>query len=145
MIFVPVDEPRKATLEAWFEDAELRHRYSRPTPGWLNYVRSEPGVYAWMIHENDVAVGHLQLDVGTSGTAHLGVVVKPELRGRGYGKRILRALLDRPEVSHLDQIVGEVEVDNVASRRCLEAVGFVQQGREPNGDGFLSFIYTRTR
>jgi RimJ/RimL family protein N-acetyltransferase len=143
LIFVPIDEPGLHLLQSWFKNDELQRRYDRPTDTWLEYVRNEPGVYAWIIYEDEVPVSHLQLDTEAEGTGYVGLVVKPELRNRGYCKRILRALLDRPEVLQLNRIVGTVEADNVASHRCVEAVGFVQQGNEPDEDGFLVFVYSR--
>jgi RimJ/RimL family protein N-acetyltransferase len=143
LIFVPIDEPGIRLLQSWFEDEELQQRYDRPTDTWLEYVHNEPGVYAWTIHEDGVPVGHLQLDIEGEDTGYVGLVVKPELRNRGYCKRILRALLDRPEILQLNRIVGTAEADNVASHRCVKAVGFVQQGNEPDEDGFLVFVYSR--
>ena len=145
MAFVLIDESGLRVLETWFDDPELQRRYSRPDRTWFDYVCNEAGVRAWMIHENGAPVGHLQLDTDADGTGHIGLVVKPELRNRGYGKRILRAFLGRPEVRRLNTIVGCAEVDNVASHRCVRAVGFVQQGTEPDEEGFLSFVYVNRR
>jgi len=143
--FVPIDEPGLRVLETWFDDPELQRRYSRPDQTWFDYVCNEPGVHAWMICESGAPVGHLQLDTDIEATGYIGLVVKPELRNRGYGKRVLRAFLERPEAGRLDRIVGCAEVDNVASHRCVEAVGFVQQGAEPDEEGFLSFVYVNRR
>jgi RimJ/RimL family protein N-acetyltransferase len=141
--FVPVDEPGLHLLQSWFEDDEFEQHYYRPTDTWLEYVCNKPGVHAWIIYEDGVPVGHLQLDTEADGTGYVGLVVKPELRSRGYGKRILRALLDRPEVRWLKRIVGTAEADNVASHRCLQATGFLQQGSEPDEEGFLTFVYNK--
>lgn len=141
--FVPIDEPGLQLLQSWFVDDELQRRYDRPTDRWLAYVRSQPGVYAWLINEAGVPVGYLQLDTDAAGTGYIGLVVRPDLRKHGYGKRILRALLDRPEVRPLHQIIGSAEADNVASQRCVTAVGFIQQDSQPDAAGFLTFVYHR--
>ena len=52
LVFVPMDESELRTLESWLDDPELRRRYCRPTHTWFDYVRHDPGVYAWMIHED---------------------------------------------------------------------------------------------
>lgn len=143
LAFVPIDEPGVQLLQSWFADDELQRRYDRPTDRWLEYVRSKPGVYAWLIYEAGVPVGHLQLDTEAEGTGYVGLVVRPDLRKHGYGKRILRALLDRPEVLPLHRIIGIAEADNVASHRCVKAVGFMQQGSQSDAEGFLTFVYHR--
>jgi RimJ/RimL family protein N-acetyltransferase len=143
--FIPLDETGLYTLESWFNDAELGYRYAHPTRIWLDYVRLQPGVYAWMILESGVPVGHLQLDTQDNASGYIGFVVNPKLRNRGYGQRILHAFLARPEARHLGRILGMTEVDNVASHRCMEAVGFQRQDGAPDEEGFLTFVYTRKR
>jgi len=143
--FVPLDETGLYTLESWFDDTELGRRYASPTCVWLDYVRLQPGVYAWMIFESGIPVGHFQLDTQDNASGYIGFVVNPKLRNRGYGKRILRDFLVRPEIEHLETILGTAEVDNVASHRCLEAAGFQQQNSAPDEEGFLTFVYTKKR
>jgi len=48
-------------------------------------------------------------------------------------------------VNLINKIVAEAEVDKVASQRCLQAVGFFQEGNEPDEEGFLSFIYATAK
>ncbi len=142
LAFIAIDESEMRTLESWFDDAELRRRYCRPSREWFDYVRNEPAVHAWMIHENEMPVGHFQLETISDGTGGIGLVVKPDLRNRGYGKRILRAFLARGEARRLERIVGKAEADNEACHRCVKAVGFAQQGHEADDEGYLTFAHT---
>ncbi len=140
LVFAPLNESGFRMLQTWFDDTELQRRYSYPTQQWYNYVQNEPGVYAWMILEDDGMVGHLQLDVKEDGTGYIGCYVKPDLRNRGYGKRILHALCARPEATRFHRLVAGVEPDNLASIRCMQAVGFIQGTVEPDEDGFIRFV-----
>lgn len=145
LAFTPLDEAGFIMLRSWFSDPELRRRFEYPTRIWFDYVCNEPNVYGWLIQDGNFVVGHLQLDINTEQTGYIGFYVNPKLRNKGYGKRILDAFLERPEVSSLNKIVAEAEVNNVASHRCLQSAGFIQEVNEPNREGFLSFIYATTK
>jgi len=137
--FISLDETGLKEYESWFSDPELTRRIERPTSDWFRYVRSEPGVYSWMIHEAGVAVGLIQLDVSADQIGSFSVAVKPVLRNQGVGRRIIQAFLARPEVLRLDRLEGTVERDNVPAQRCLRAAGFTQEGVDPDSEGFLAF------
>lgn len=59
------------------------------------------------------------------------VIVSPELRGKGYGKELLRLGIEYVKenltASRIDLGVFE---NNVSARHCYEAVGFAEYGRE---------------
>lgn len=143
IVLVPLDEAGLSTLEAWFRDAELRRRMggSRPLERWFAFVRSEPGYFAWMAHEEHFPVGMASLETYPDETASVGLIVKPELRNRGYGERILRVLLSRAEVAALRALEVGVEADNSAGLRRAAAVGFIGQPSEPDADGSLTLVY----
>jgi RimJ/RimL family protein N-acetyltransferase len=126
-------------LRSWFSDAELRRRYGFPTPAWFEYVSNQAAVHAWVIWDGELAVGVLQLDALADQTGHMGFYVKPALRGRGYGKRILSDYLSRMAHGNLNRIIAEAECDNLASHRCLLTTGFVQDRADE--DGFIRFVY----
>jgi RimJ/RimL family protein N-acetyltransferase len=139
--FRPLDESEMRMYATWFDDAELRRRIEAPTPQWFRYVTATPGIYAWLVYEADAAVGQVALDTDADQHGYFGLVVKPALRNQGYGKRILRAFLRRPEVTNLKQLEATVEPDNHAALRCCEQVGFAQIGSAPDDEGFLRFVY----
>ena len=143
LVFTPIDEQGLLIYQTWFNDAELSRRIEPPTRGWFDYVRYEPGYFAWMIYEDGIAVGQLQLDTYSNRTGSMALVVKPELRNRGYGTRILRAFLERAEVRQLNRIEATIEPDNIPALHCAKSVGFVQQSPEPDDEGFLDFVYNR--
>jgi RimJ/RimL family protein N-acetyltransferase len=145
LIFVPMDEAGYHVFRSWFSKEERQRRLQggiqHPDRRWFDYVRHEPDVYAWLVYDGAVAVGQVQLDVVDGTVGHVGIFVSPELRNLGYCKRVLRTLLSLPEVAVLAQLEAGVHVENLPSRRCLEAVGFEPAGEQPDTDGFLQFVY----
>lgn len=142
LVFVPLDEPGFSVLTSWFADQELRRRIEVPTRVWFDYIRGQPDVYGLVVREDGDPVGQLQLDIHPERTGYIGFYVNPELRGQGYGRRILRAFLARPEAAGLRQIIATVEMDNLASQRCLLASNFILDGAGPDEEGFLHFVYS---
>ncbi len=62
--------------------------------------------------------------------AELGVVVLPHLRGEGYGRATVKALMDYARnMLHLHQLYVYVGCENLASLRLFRSMGFVESGR----------------
>jgi RimJ/RimL family protein N-acetyltransferase len=76
-------------------------------------------------------------------TMALHYVVDPSRWRRGYCTAILEATLARPEVASVRVFEAGIELDNVASARCVERVGFVRRAQEPDWEGMLHFILLR--
>lgn len=64
-------------------------------------------------------------------TAEHSVYVAPEAQGRGLGRALMVAVIDRARAQGLHILVGGIEAENRASLRLHEALGFVQTGRLP--------------
>jgi predicted acetyltransferase len=58
---------------------------------------------------------------------HIGYDVRPSLRGRGYGTRMLALVLGRAQEAGLDQVMVTCDVDNIASARVIQKNGGVLQ------------------
>lgn len=140
LIFHRLDESDMRLFSTWFEDAELRRRIEPPTPRWFAYVSSTPGIYAWMVYDGSIAVGQLQLDTYSDKTGSFALVINAPLRRQGYGKKVLRAFLERPEVKALNRLEATIEPDNAAAVQCCQQVGFRPVSAEPDEEGFLHFI-----
>jgi RimJ/RimL family protein N-acetyltransferase len=80
----------------------------------------------------------LESIVGPAGS--IVVVVAPEVRGRGVGQQMLRALLAEPAVREVRLFGAGIEADNVASRRCFEHAGFEAYDREPDWEGMIYYL-----
>jgi RimJ/RimL family protein N-acetyltransferase len=137
--FVPMDEHGMQILSSWFADPLLKRWYQPPTQQWFEYVRHAPGVFAWMVYENDAPVGHIQMDI-QEGMGFIGFLVNPELLRRGIGKRMLTEFLNLPEAKSAGRIIAEVEEENVASIRCLLSVGFTHDTVVSKDPGFIRFF-----
>ena len=140
LAFTPIGEKGLAIYEGWFSDEELRRWIEPPTRRWFDHARHTPGCFAWLVHKEDIPVALVQLDTDSSGSGSVALAVRPDLRRRGYGTRVLRALLQRPEVLPLRCVEAEVEADNSAAIRCAQSAGFVPQRPEPDGEGFLRLL-----
>lgn len=143
IVLIPLDESGLSTLEAWFQDAELRKRLGGMLSlrRWYECVHTDPGRFTWLVYEESTPVGLVDLETCPHRTAWATLLVNPELRGRGYGNRILRAALSRPEVTRLKRIKAIVEHENIGSLRCLWSVGFVVEWAEPDEEGFVILAY----
>lgn len=70
------------------------------------------------------------------GVAHrgsLGIGVVASHRGRGLGKRLLQACIDRAWSNGLARVDLEVRADNLAAIRLYEALGFQREGVRRRG------------
>ena len=131
-------------FQSWFQDEELSQWVERPSQRYLDYVATTPRQYACVAYEGDVAVGFIVFGLEDEEPASFMFFVRPDLRHQGYGKRILATALVAPEVADIDVWEAGVEPDNVASRRCLEAIGFTDQGRDPEWSDYLRYVYERS-
>lgn len=141
----PVDEAGRRLIEAWFEDRELARRLSPPDAAWWLLQHGAPGVGLWLVWQAKEAVGYVQgeADEHDPTTFHFAFAVRPDLRRKGYGRRILRAMLEHPHLAPYRRFVASVEPDNLPSLRCLQSVGFTPQSQAPDENGFVDMAYTR--
>src|SRR5262249_54847095 len=101
-------------LKSWFDDPRMGRWLEYPTPEWFHYVCHTPNVNGWMILDGDLPIGCIQMDVN-DGVGYPSIAVSPDLHGRGYGRQMLQDLLNRPEVSTLKRLEGDIERGNIAS------------------------------
>jgi RimJ/RimL family protein N-acetyltransferase len=86
------------------------------------------GSRTWVVVTDAGVVGELGTKgpPDATGAVEIGYGLAAPARGRGLGTAAVRALVEhllgRPDVTAVD---AEVDVDNVASRRLLERLGFV--------------------
>ncbi|WP_158289282.1 GNAT family N-acetyltransferase [Paenibacillus flagellatus] len=141
MEFVRLEQEGLALLKQWFQDPEALRRLSGmlPLERWLPFVLQNPDYYAWIVYESGQPVGQIDAETEADGTAYVSLLVNPGLRGRGYGSRMLAALLQRPELTAVRRWEAGIEPDNIASIRCFRKAGFVEQ--EVDEDGFMRLVF----
>ena len=77
-----------------------------------------------IVDQKFIGVGALiQVD---ESVADIGYRVQKEKRGQGYGIEIAKLLIEKAKEHGLQKIVAEVEVENKASVRILEKLGFTR-------------------
>lgn len=145
VLLVPMEPSDLPTLQAWFEDKELSKRLGGMLPlhKYFDYVQSESNYFAWMALEGDTPAGAAFMQIEPGEPQSFGFLVKPELRSRGYGRRILQKLIVQPEVSGAKEWKVGIESDNIASQRCLASVDFVPESGIVDEEGFLQYICIR--
>lgn len=145
LVFDPMTQHYLPLLEKWFEDAELRRRLGGmlPLQNFFDYVQSEPDYFWWVAVDADRPVGMAFMQIEPGEPQGFGFFVRPDLRRRGYGTRILKMLPARPEAASATVWQVGIEADNFASQRCVAALGFVPDGNGPDAGGFLQYFYHR--
>ena len=131
-------------LQSWFQDAEHARRIDYPTQQWFDFVTTVSNRFARVAYEGNAPIGFVQYECKPDGTASLAYYVRPDLRGRGYGKQLLQAILAAPDSIHATAIWAGVDPDNLASLRCFEAVGFVNIGPYPGEPSLVKVVYFRS-
>jgi RimJ/RimL family protein N-acetyltransferase len=153
----------------WFDDPETQARLGGRD--WMKNAAAiaaaplgefrgaiETGRYRWLALDGVVQVGYI--DCGTYNRwttwdgervvasievpcCAIAYTVPPAFRRHGYGRRILEALFEAPEVADVELFGAGVDPDNVASIQCLRSAGFVQDDEDPDFEGMLYFVKRR--
>jgi RimJ/RimL family protein N-acetyltransferase len=115
---------------AWFGWNHLKH-WRR---AWDENGLIGPEVGTLIVARGDDQLGLVRwhrrpLTVPSSYCWEIGIVLRPEARGRGYGTQAQR-LLARYLFAHttVHRIWAGTEVDNIAEQKALERAGFTREG-----------------
>ena len=146
LVFEPIEESHVAMIEEWLRDPESMRRVGGMIPfrPCFEYAQQTPDFYEWIVCDGSVAVGLAGFEIDEDGTAGVVLLIRPDRRGTGYGKRSLEALCSRPELRPGTELAVFVEVDHEVALRCYRAVGFVDAGPDPEDEGFLKLVYRTT-
>jgi RimJ/RimL family protein N-acetyltransferase len=129
-----------------FEDrdlqwANLRLSTERERDGYYEFGRSTQTRERFTVFLADGSViGTISLRnldwVAREGT--LGIILRADEVGRGYGRDAIRSLLAYAfEVMHLERVILDVAEGNVRAQRCYERVGFRRTGQHIGGDAIV--------
>ena len=119
--FQPLGSASTARLGAEIADQNISDLY-----------RGRGEKYQWIIRVGDQPAGWVTLVVANwdHGLAELGYALSTPFQGRRLMPRVLELLLsDLFQGTRLERIEARCAVDNVASQRVLERVGFTREGR----------------
>jgi phosphinothricin acetyltransferase len=73
--------------------------------------------------------GEFHAKIGYAATREHSVYLRPQSRGRGVGRTLMLALIDRARSRGVHTLIGELSADNEASLRLHAGLGFVEVGR----------------
>jgi len=86
------------------------------------------GYECWVLATRDRIVAHGVLSVGVEEAHVLTLCVHPDFRRQGYGRRMLRHLLDKAYRKEARVCFLEVRPSNTEARQLYVSMGFVQVG-----------------
>jgi L-amino acid N-acyltransferase len=93
--------------------------------------------------------GPFRIPSGYRLTAEHSVYVREDARGRGIGKALLAALVERARVQGLHILVGGIDGDNELSIAMHKKMGFEESGRMPEVgrkfDRWLTLVFLQKR
>jgi RimJ/RimL family protein N-acetyltransferase len=114
----------------WWSSAE--HKSVAETEAYISRNASEDEKHlCWAITERDEqALGWVILIPRREGVQEIGYIVRPDCGGRGFAREAVAAVIEYgfSELG-LRRIMADIDPDNTASIRLVEALGFRQEGR----------------
>jgi spore coat polysaccharide biosynthesis protein SpsF len=110
---------------------------------WFAARLDSPGHPMWIGEVGGARVGSVRLDV-RSGVGEIGLAVSPEMRGRGFGRGLLVALLEQVRnEQQVTELVARVHSANAASMRAFCGIGFEPAGSNADGAASCDFVVLR--
>jgi UDP-2,4-diacetamido-2,4,6-trideoxy-beta-L-altropyranose hydrolase len=140
-------------LWMWANDRTVRAQSLHPDPirwdahlAWFQQLQDDPDRWLLILEAAGLPVGQLRLDFDLHGTrATVNYSLDACVRGRGWGRQIIELGLDwlcRNVAARPLEVAAVVRVDNTASARVFQRLGFDRQASTQ--DGHDVFRYTRT-
>jgi ribosomal protein S18 acetylase RimI-like enzyme len=128
--FVPGDD---AEVTRWFADAGAlrlfagkRLRWPLDTAQW-DGIRSDPTLTAWtaILGEDARPVGHGEIVEESPTEVRLAMIaVAPSVRGRGVGRTMVAALIEKCREADYSLVILFVHPDNATAIRAYRGLGF---------------------
>lgn len=116
-----------ADLISWFQESVEGNEfidYYKDPEAWLELVESRPERHAFVATIAGRIVGFADIEFDKYVDMSFAFGVKPELRGKGYGRKLLDEIVSYAKTHDAKTIKGGVEKQNIACRRLLESTGF---------------------
>lgn len=120
----------EADLEAVMQNE--RASYSHPWSEGIFRDCMHSGYNCWVAETQASVVGHGVMSVAVGETHILNICIGPQWQGRGYGRALLRHLLELSREYGALMAFLEVRPSNAAAVRLYESLGFSEVGRRRN-------------
>lgn len=115
------------------ESVMVVERRAYPWPWSIGIFRDclFAGYPAWVLLEGGAFIGHGVLSIAADEAHVLNVCVDPARQGRGYGRTLLRAMIDVARGRGACRVFLEVRPSNPVAVALYEDEGFNEIGRRP--------------
>lgn len=144
--FKPLTNDDLDELLQWHIDEELSRRFAGtewPKKLW-EILQRDNQRRCWIAWSNGERMGYVDWEMHPNEhLAWIGLAVKPERRGKGWGAEILRAFLLTDDAQAYSDIRAGIEPDNEASVRCFSSAGFTPMSDKPDEEGIVDYVYRR--
>ena len=131
-------------LRSWRKDHLVqKYVHYASLEDWFNYVNENPNYYSWIAYERelpDVAVGIVNVEEYKPLVGAISVITNPVLRGKGYGAKIVKYVIQQPEIAHLKKIEAFIKPENVPSLKCFQKANFINHGLN---DGLFEYVFEK--
>jgi L-amino acid N-acyltransferase len=140
-----IDEAREDDIPAI--TVILNHAAAHTAASWHEYPKTEVEMADWFaLRKKDHTVlaardgsgllgyasyGPFRAPSGYRLTAEHSLYVREDVRGRGIGKALLAALIDKARAQGLRVLIGGIDSENTLSIGLHKAFGFAETGRLP--------------
>lgn len=126
-----VSKLENACFSTPWSEKSIREELSNEWAFWLTAM------------EGDTLLGYIGIQFGLDGGDIMTVATEPELRGKGIGKKLVLAAVERLQEKHLGYLTLEVRPSNLPAIALYESLGFREVGqrkkyyRDPVEDALL--------
>ena len=165
----PFQRRELGLVEPWFSDPEAQRWLGGPDwPYVMLDLADQPlgefrgaretGRFRWLAWAGETPVGYIDcgtfdrwttwdgekvtesIDVPSGGLA---LTVAPACRRKGYGRQMLNAVCEVPEMADIKLFGAGVDPENVPCVACLKSAGFTQWDPESDFEGMVYFLRSR--
>jgi len=97
---------------------------------WFDFKLNDSHCLYFIAEKQNEPVGSFRLDINSAGTGYISYLIDPEYHGKGYGSELLRlGVRIAQENLNIKNIIGEVMIENKASVKAFENLGFTIIGK----------------
>jgi RimJ/RimL family protein N-acetyltransferase len=97
---------------------------------WFNSKLNDNHCLYFIAEKGGNQVGSFRLDLNSDGSGYISYLIDPAFHGNGYGGELLRRVVRiAQENASIKNIIGEVMIENKASVKAFENLGFTTIGK----------------
>jgi spore coat polysaccharide biosynthesis predicted glycosyltransferase SpsG/RimJ/RimL family protein N-acetyltransferase len=133
-------------LFEWVNDPTVRNNsFKKELIDWDEHISwftkrlDSPNCKIFILTFDSVSVGQIRFDIGKDGFASIDYSIIPKYRGRGFGKSIIQLGMNQI-LGSVKRIEARVELENIASNKVFESLGFVKKKIILINDSFNEFV-----